>query len=92
MAELFFSRSTTVFCLLVAATLLTWNFGHGWPFESVFAASVAILLISFLKVGLVMQEFMEVRSAPLALKATTYGWAVTILVILVALYGGLEPS
>jgi len=89
MAELFFSRFTTAFCLLVAATLLTWNFGHGWPFESAFAASVAILLISFLKVLLVMREFMEVRSAPLALKAASYGWVITILVVLVGIYGSV---
>ncbi|MEQ9566933.1 cytochrome C oxidase subunit IV family protein [Marinobacter salarius] len=86
MGSLFLSRSTLIFALLVGATVVSWEFGHGVGFDSVTYASIGILVISFIKVRFVMREFMEVRHAPIVLRLVTDGWLLVICSVLIALY------
>ena len=59
MRELWLSRTTLIWGLLVVATLLSWQIGHGVGFDSAKAAGVAILFVTFVKVRFVMLEFIE---------------------------------
>jgi len=86
MKELLVSRITLIWFVLLGATLLSWEMGHGVGFESVKHASLAIIVVSFVKVRFVMMEFMELREAPLFMRLLADGWIVAITLILVGLY------
>ena len=60
MAYLLRSRITLVWFLLVAATALSWELGHGAGFDDVHYASVAIIIVAFIKVRFVILDFMEI--------------------------------
>lgn len=47
-------------------------------------ATVSILLIAAAKIGLIMAEFMELRSAPRAWKVAYGAWLTAIVVIVVS--------
>jgi len=86
MNDLVMSRNTVIFVLLVGATILSWELGHGLGFESVTAASVAVIAVSMIKARLVMQEFMEVRHAPISLRLVADGWLLSLSAALMFLY------
>jgi cytochrome c oxidase subunit 4 len=48
--------------------------------------TTAVLLIAAVKVHLVIRHFMEVRRAPLWLKATTSGWVLGLFALLLSFY------
>lgn len=80
-------RLTAIWLLLVLATLLSWQLGDGTaPDTQRGAASVAILVIALLKARFVFLEFMELRGAPLPLRAAFEAWAALICTALIALY------
>lgn len=85
MTELFFSRTTLIWGLLVAATLLSWEVGHGAGFDTARAAGGAILMVTFVKVRFVMLEFMELREAPRWMRVASQAWMVSLAAVLVAL-------
>jgi len=60
-------RITLVWLALVAATLISWGFGHGRRMDPR-AAGVAVIIIAFLKIRYVLLDFMELRSAPLGMR------------------------
>jgi hypothetical protein len=93
MAELLRSRITLIWLLLIGATILSW--------ESVRAAgrgggdytwsTVTVMVVAFIKVRFVGLEFMELRSAPLILRAMFEIWLVVVCVaILVIRQIGLQ--
>ena len=92
--ELLLTRTTLVWLGLIAATGLSWQFGHGFGFgENVHYATAAILAISFVKIRYVFLDFMELRSAPLALRLAFEGWAVGACLLLIGLYWlGVTPG
>jgi hypothetical protein len=67
--------STPIWLLLVLATGLSWWLGHG-PDGAASQRYVAtgLVLIAAVKIRLVVQYFMEVRDAPLALKLVLDAW------------------
>jgi hypothetical protein len=77
---------TFVWLVLVAATAASWELGHGIGFEDVRHASLAIILVSLVKVRLVIRHFMEVRHAPSVMKWVSDGWLVVLAVALCVLY------
>jgi len=85
-ASLLLSRATLVWVILVAATGLSWEMGHGLGTASVRLADVGILVIAFLKVRLVILEFMELRGAPTFMRLAGEIWVVTICTTLIALF------
>jgi caa(3)-type oxidase subunit IV len=56
--------ATGVWVVLIVATAATWTLGTNHGFGNHTLASVAILLIAFIKVRLVGLYFMELRDAP----------------------------
>lgn len=80
-------RITAVWVFLILATGLSWQFGHGFGFGSNVAyATVAILIVSFIKIRFVLLDFMELRHAPRWLRAAFETWTVVVCVTLVSLY------
>lgn len=86
MQEFLLSRATLVWGLLVGATLLSWELGHGIGIESARLAGVAILVITFIKVRFVILDFMELRDAPRWMRFVGEGWIVLICSVLTALF------
>ena len=80
-------KITLVWLGLILATGVSWQFGHGFGFgDNHRYATVAILLISFIKVRFVFLDFMELRTAPLPLRMAFEGWTVLVCGILLFLY------
>lgn len=87
MWRLFFHRATAVWLLLVGATGLSWEFGHGLGFGSDYRyATVAVIVIAFIKLRLIYLEFMELCHAPPALRRAFDAWTVATCGSLLILY------
>ena len=85
MDSLLFSRTTLVWFILVAATLLSWEVGHGLGFDDLRHAGAAIVVIAFVKVRYVLLDFMEIRHAPFFKRVIGEAWAVLVCVAVVGL-------
>src|SRR5437764_113126 len=59
---------TPVWLLLVVATVISWMLGANYGPGNHEAATVTVMVVSFVKVGFVGLYFMELRHAPLALR------------------------
>lgn len=82
-------RITYIWFVLILATLLSWEFGHGFGFgDNYHYATVAILIVTFIKIRFVFLDFMELRHAPLALRIGFEAWAVGACATLISLYWG----
>lgn len=80
-------RTTWVWALLILATVLSWELGHGLGFGNHHErATVAVVLIAYLKVRLVFLDFMELRTAPLPLRLGVEVWAALVCGAVIALY------
>jgi hypothetical protein len=76
-----------VWAALMLATVLSWwlGGGHG-PADGDRRLTLAVILVlSFVKVYLVGEFFMELRHAPLGLRGIFGGWIVMTCAVLVAL-------
>ena len=73
--------------VLIGATALSWQFGHGLAFGTqVHYGTVAVLVIAFLKVRVVYLDFMELRHAPLPLRLVFEAWTVIVAGVVIWLY------
>jgi hypothetical protein len=80
-------RHLVVWAALVVATLVSWRLGPSQGVEVVARAGTAVaIVIAFAKAWLVGEEFMELRRAPLALRAAFGGWVVAAGTTLTLLY------
>ena len=87
MRRLLLHRATAVWLLLVGATGLSWEFGHGFGFGSDYRlATLAVIVIAFIKLRVVYLEFMELRHAPAALRWCFEAWSVVVCASLLLLY------
>ena len=86
MRELLSSRITFFWCLLVAATVVSLELGHGYGLDNPQAASVAVIVVAFVKVRFVLLEFMEIRHAPVLMRVIGEAWIIAVCVALVWLY------
>jgi len=80
--------------LLVAVTLISAQIGGPDPGISLASAATVttiVLVIAFAKVAVVIFAFMEVRGAPLVLRALCCVWLVVVLGVLLALYFQILP-
>lgn len=89
MSALFKTRITAVWFLLVAATAASWEMGHGFPFEDLTKAAIAIIVLALVKVRFVIMEFMELRGAPLPMRVAAEAWVIGIGALLVGQYLGV---
>jgi caa(3)-type oxidase subunit IV len=82
-------RITWVWIALSAITIGTWWLGHASndPSSATRAAvTIAALAIAGVKVHLVIENFMEVRTAPRWLRVATLAWLVVLLGLIVLVY------
>ena len=86
MTTLLRSRITLIWFLLVGATALSLEMGHGVGFENPRHASVAIIVIAFIKVRFVILEFMEIRHAPRFMRLVGEVWIVAVCATLIGLF------
>lgn len=83
-----FTRTDTVFALLVLATAVSWWLGEGAatgqrPLGTV--ATLAVLALAALKGTLIALDFMELRHAPALWRRAVLGWLTAVIgLILVA--------
>lgn len=76
--------ATVVWLVLVAATMISSWLGDGHGTRKV--ATVVVIVVAFLKVFLVGQYFMELRTAPRALGLAFGAWVVLIGGIVLGMY------
>jgi hypothetical protein len=82
------SRLTVMWLLLVVATCVSFEAGS---VAARYAGGV-VLLVAFLKVRIVMFEFMEVAHAPRVLRLFCDGWILVLLIALTAMYAMQAPA
>ncbi|NHN39017.1 hypothetical protein G8764_17035 [Pseudomaricurvus alcaniphilus] len=83
-------RNSIVLAVLVVLTLISWYLGLDQvSVEQVSTWSgVTMLLLAFVKVRLVISNFMEVRAAPLPLKLCCDAWVVVASLLTISAYLG----
>jgi hypothetical protein len=80
-------RHLVVWVVLVVATLVSWRLGPAHGLEGVAHAGTAVAIaIAFGKAWLVGEEFMELRRAPVVLRAAFGVWVLAAGVTLTLLY------
>lgn len=78
-------RLTLTLGVLCAVTLVTWWLGHETAGHSA-VIGLSVLAIAFVKVLLIISEFMEVRTAPRWLRLFTTGWLAAVAAVSVSLF------
>ncbi len=86
MTTLLRTRTTLIWFILVAATFLSWEMGHGIGLHDIHQASAAIIVVAFVKVRFVILDFMEIRHAPIWMRIVGETWCVVVCSVLVVLY------
>jgi Prokaryotic Cytochrome C oxidase subunit IV len=88
MTSLIRNPLTIVWALLttvtIASSLIALDGGAAHQINS--TVTTVVLLIAAVKAFLVIWHFMEVRGAPLWLKATTSGWVLALFALLLGFY------
>ena len=80
-------RVTWLWLLLIGATIVSWEFGHGLGFGDNYRLSTSAVLISaFIKARMVILDFMEIRHAPGALRFILEAWTVVVAATLLIIY------
>ena len=82
--SLFHARSTYVWVGLVAVTIVSWAVGAEHGVGS--AVAIIVLALAFIKVRFVGLDFMELRNAPLFLRAAFEGYCVILWLVLSGMY------
>jgi heme/copper-type cytochrome/quinol oxidase subunit 4 len=85
-AALLRTRSTPVWFLLIAATLLSFWLGTDHGLSSAEARSIVIFVVSFVKIRFVGLYFMELREAPIVLRSIFEGYCLVVCVGLIGFY------
>lgn len=79
-------RVTIVWLMLVLATAISWQLGHGTGLENRHLSGLVILLIAVLKARLLILDFMELRHAPMAFRIAVEGWSLATGIAMASLY------
>jgi hypothetical protein len=86
MVPLLISRPTLIWVILLAATGLSWGMGSVFGGSGIRSAGVCIIVVAFLKVRLVILEFMEIRRAPVPMRLAGEVWVLTLCATLMTLF------
>jgi uncharacterized membrane protein len=88
MTSLIRNPLTIVWAFLTTVTIASWLVARdgGAAHQINTTVTIVILLIAAVKAQLVIWHFMEVRRAPLWLKATTGGWVTGLFALLLGFY------
>lgn len=84
------ARATLLWLVLVAATLLTWAVGERGSAGPHVAALLAV--VSCVKGGMVILDFMALRHAPPMWRALTLGWLVLTWALIGLAYWNGMPT
>ncbi len=79
-------RVTLVWLGLLAATVVSWEFGHVSLWGDTRNAGVVILAIAFVKIRFVILDFMELRHAPIGMRMAGEAWVIGLGGVLMAFY------
>jgi heme/copper-type cytochrome/quinol oxidase subunit 4 len=79
------SRVSLVWLGLIIATLISWRIGTDHGVHAHLATTV-VLLVAFVKVRFVGLYFMELRDAPLPLRALFEGYCLVVCTTLIVMY------
>jgi heme/copper-type cytochrome/quinol oxidase subunit 4 len=85
-ATLFRTRATAVWVLLIVATIASWILGTDHGISNHTYASIAILLIAFIKVRFVGLYFMELREAPAVLRGLFEAYCFMVCTAVIVLF------
>ena len=83
------NRATPVWILLVLCTGLSWWLGgitESADALNIRYVSTAMIIVAFIKVRFVIQYFMEVRTAAVALKLLCDAWVLIVFFAIIGLY------
>lgn len=80
------NRVSVVWTLLIAATVLSWWLGTGHGLSSVQAASVAVLVVAFVKIRLVGLYFMELRHSPTVLRSIFEAYCLVVCGVVIGMF------
>ncbi|MBI3689682.1 MAG: cytochrome C oxidase subunit IV family protein [Mycolicibacterium aromaticivorans] len=88
MTSLIRNPLTIVWALLTAVTVVSWVVSRdgGAAHQLNSTVTTVVLLIAAVKAQLVIWHFMEVRRAPLWLKAVTGGWVIVVVSAMLGVY------
>ncbi len=87
MHSILFTRPTAVWLFLLFLTALSVALAHdGLPELAQHIVTISVIVIAFLKVRLVGLEFMELRTAPLPLRAVFETWVTLVCLGILLLY------
>lgn len=75
---------TVVWAVLMVATLISWWLGDGHGATKL--AAVLVIVTGFMKVALIGDHFMELRTAPPQLRWAFHGWCILVPTILCGIY------
>jgi hypothetical protein len=75
---------TIVWAVLTAATLVSFWLGEGHGATK--TAAVLVIVTGFMKVALIGEHFMELRTAPPQLRCSFLGWCVVVPAVLLGIY------
>jgi hypothetical protein len=75
---------TIVWAILTVATLVSWYLGEGHLATKL--AAVAVVATGFVKVALIGEHFMELRTAPSQMRYLFLGWCVLVPTVLCGIY------
>lgn len=75
---------TIVWFVLIVATLISWYLGDGHT-ATKFAA-IAVIVTAFIKVAMIGEHFMELRTAPPQLRWAFHGWCLLVPSIICGIY------
>lgn len=89
MLQLLRLRITAIWLLLLGVTCLSWGSVRsiGWD-DDYRLATMAAIVVAFIKVRLVLLDFMELRSGPVALRLFFEAWVVVVCAAILVIYGG----
>lgn len=89
MNSLIFSKVSAVWLLLALLTGVTWYLADGYASNdhSIYRyITMSLFVLAFFKVRLVIMHFMEIATAPLALRALFETWVVVICCVVITFY------
>jgi len=84
------TKATPVWGVLIAATIVSWWLGtdHGLGSDDHQVASTLILLVAFIKVRFIGLYFMDLRDAPIVLRALFEGYCIAVCTLVLGMYLG----
>jgi hypothetical protein len=89
MKSLIVSKVTAIWLVLVVLTGVTWQLADQYATEDHLVyryITISLFVLAFFKVRLVIMYFMEIATAPLALRVLFETWVVAVCSVVITLY------